>query len=150
MVECLPNFPDFSPAEKEELIVRLFAELQLLRKTVETLTNRVEFLEAENRELKDEVNELRGKLARNSQNSSQPPSSDGLKKPQPKSLRKPSGQKPGGQQGHSGARLEMVDQPDHIVPHTLEECRQCGYSLEAVDAAGVFVRSLVVQRPSLA
>ena len=64
MVECLPNFPDFSPAEKEELIVHLFAELQLLRETVETLTNRVEFLEAENRELKDEVNELRGKLAK--------------------------------------------------------------------------------------
>ena len=148
MVECLPNFPDFSPAEKEELIVRLFAELQLLRETVETLTNRVEFLEAENRELKDEVNELRGKLARNSQNSSQPPSSDGLKKPQPKSLRKPSGQKPGGQQGHSGARLEMVDQPDHIVSHTLEECQQCGYSLEAVDVAG-YRRRQVVDLPPI-
>ena len=143
MVECLPNFSEFSSAEKEELIVRLFAELQLLRETVETLTNRVEFLEAENRELKDEVNELRGKLARNSKNSSKPPSSDGLKKPQPKSLRKPSGKKPGGQQGHSGARLEMVDQPDHIVSHTVEECQQCGYSLEAVDAAGYRRRQVV-------
>ena len=134
MVECLPNFSEFSSAEKEELIVRLFAELQLLRETVETLTNRVEFLEAENRELKDEVNELRGKLAKNSQNSSKPPSSDGLKKPQPKSLRKPSGKKPGGQQGHAGTRLEMVEQPDHIVSHTVDECRQCGCSLESVDA----------------
>ena len=143
MVACLPNFSEFSSAEKEELIVRLFAELQLLRETVETLTNRVEFLEAENRELKDEVNELRGKLAKNSQNSSKPPSSDGLKKPQPKSLRKPSGKKPGGQQGHSGARLEMVEQPDHVVSHTVEECQPCGCSLESVDAAGYRRRQVV-------
>jgi len=134
MVECLPNFSEFSPAEKEELIVRLFAELQLLRKTVETLTNRAGFLEAENRELRNEVKDLRGKLAKNSKNSSKPPSSDGLKKPQPKSLRKPSGKKPGGQQGHAGTRLEMVEQPDHIVSHTVDECRQCGCSLESVDA----------------
>ena len=39
MVECLPNFSEFSSAEKPELIVRLFAELQLLRDTVETLKN---------------------------------------------------------------------------------------------------------------
>ncbi|MCH7688372.1 MAG: IS66 family transposase [Planctomycetes bacterium] len=134
MVECLPNFSEFSPAEKEELIVRLFAELQLLRETVETLTNRVDFLEAENRELRNEVKDLRGKLAKNSKNSSKPPSSDGLKKPQPKSLRKPSGKKPGGQQGHAGTRLEMVEQPDHVVSHTVEECQQCGCSLESVDA----------------
>ena len=143
MVECLPNFSEFSSAEKDELIVRLFAELQLLRETVETLTNRVDFLEAENRELRNEVKELRGNLAKNSRNSSKPPSSDGLKKPKPKSLRKPSGQKPGGQQGHSGARLEMVDQPDHIVSHTVEECQQCGCSLEAADAAGYRRRQVV-------
>ena len=134
MVECLPNFSEFSSAEKDELIVRLFAELQLLRETVETLTNRVDFLEAENRELRNEVKELRGKLAKNSKNSSKPPSSDGLKKPKPKSLRKPSGKNPGGQQGHSGTRLEMVEQPDHVVSHTVDECQQCGCSLESVDA----------------
>ena len=39
MVECLPNFSEFSSAEKPELIVRLFAELQRLRDTVEMLKN---------------------------------------------------------------------------------------------------------------
>jgi hypothetical protein len=39
MVECLPNFSEFSSDEKHELIVRLLAELQLLRDTVETLKN---------------------------------------------------------------------------------------------------------------
>lgn len=136
MAERLPDFSKFSSAEKDELIVRLFAELQLLRETVETLTNRIDVLEAENKELRLEVNELRGKLAKNSKNSSKPPSSDGLKKPQPKSLRKPSGKKSGGQPGHSGTRLEMVDQPDHTVSHSVDECRQCGRSLEAVDATG--------------
>ena len=72
MVECLLNFSEFSSAKKSELIVRLFAELQLLRDTVETLKNRVDFLEAENKELRDEVQELRGKLAKNSKNSSKP------------------------------------------------------------------------------
>ena len=134
MVECLPNFSEFSSAEKPELIVRLFAELQLLRDTVETLKNRVDFLEAENKELRDEVQELRGKLAKNSKNSSKPPSSDGLKKPKPKSLRKPSGKKPGGQQGHSGTRLEIVDQPDRSVLHPVNACQRCGCSLESVDA----------------
>lgn len=51
------------------------------------------------------IEELEARVGRNSQNSSQPPSSDGLAKPAPKSLRKTTGRKPGGQPGREGRAL---------------------------------------------
>jgi transposase len=76
------------------------------------------------------VAELEARLASNSQNSSKPPSSDGLGKPAPKtrSLRGKTTRKPGGQPGHDGRTLSQVANPKHTRVHEPGPCG-CGRSL---------------------
>jgi len=70
-------------------------------------------LESQIKELTEKLILLESRLNQNSRNSSKPPSTDFVKeKPNPKSLRKKSGKKPGGQSGHPGTTLEMADNPD--------------------------------------
>ena len=67
--------------------------------------------------LQEAVKQMQSRLNMSSRNSSKPPSSDGLNKPAPKSLRV-AGQNPtGGQKGHPGSTLCQATQPDKIVIH---------------------------------
>jgi len=77
------------------------------------------------RTLEARIQALEDQIAKNSQNSSKPPSSDGLNKPAPKSRRATSGKPSGGQRGHVGHRLEPVDKPQHIQVHPVARCCQC-------------------------
>jgi transposase len=93
--------------------------------------------------LEAEVVELRRQLGQNSQNSSRPPSSDSpFVKPAPKSLRRRSGRKPGGQQGHPGSTLARVADPNSVVRHEPGPCGGCGADLAKAPEVGVERRQL--------
>jgi len=106
------------------LVLSLVTEITTV---VDGLSERLMAVEAENAA-------LRTRLGTNSRNSGKPPSSDGPGiKPHPKSQRKQSGRKSGGQPGHSGHNLRMSDHPDEVQIYAPTHCRTCGESLnEAV------------------
>ena len=72
-------------------ITSLHVMIASLKKSLDdlgvTLTSKEKLLEVKEAKIK----ELEARLGKNSQNSSKPPSSDGFKKPPPKSLREKSG-----------------------------------------------------------
>jgi len=73
------------------------------------------FYEQKVSKLEARVKELEDQKAKNSTNSSKPPSTDPPKK-KPKSQREKTGRKPGGQDGHEGTILKLVDNPDRTIP----------------------------------
>jgi len=92
--------------------------IKLLIEKITRLTKRVERLEQDNAMLQEEL--AKYKNPKNSRNSSIPPSKDdppSKDENRPKrnqSLREKSNRKPGGQEGHKGATLTMVEVPDEI------------------------------------
>ena len=102
--------------------------LELGQRSLEALVDFVLGVLKELERLRRRVQQLEQRLAQNSTNSNKPPSSDGLAKPKPKSLRTKTGRKPGGQPGHPGHTLQPVDKPDHTVVHQLKccPCGKCG------------------------
>jgi transposase len=100
-------------------------------RVIAELRARVAALEAENAELKR-------RLGMNSTNSSKPPSSDSpFTKPAPKSLRRRSGRKPGGQPGHPGSTLALVTDPNERQRHEPGPCMGCGASLADAPEVGM-------------
>jgi transposase len=85
----------------------------------------------------------------NSTNSSKPPSSDGLAKPKPKSLRPSTDKKPGGQKGHVGRTLEPKEIPDIFEQHEPQHCSCCGEDLSTVEGT-VIKRQQVADLPEIA
>jgi transposase len=96
--------------------------------------------------LTQQVKDLQDRLAKNSRNSSLPPSSDRFVR-QPKSLRKKSEKQPGGQEGHPGTTLRFAEAPDEVIEHQVTVCSSCQHDLREVQAC-VRLRRQVVDIPS--
>jgi transposase len=111
--------------DKETLINLLLVALQ-----------RIDDLEKQVASQAVTIQKLQDQLAKDSHNSSKPPSSDGLKKPKTQSLRQ-KGQRPiGGQPGHKGGTLKMVAEPHHVQRYPAAHCPHCQTDLSAVAPTG--------------
>src|ERR687884_886794 len=100
------------------------------QREIDHLSEQIGRLQARNERLRAEVGELRGHnlrlqrrnaeletmVAKDSHNSSRPPSTDPPWAKRTRSLRRPSGKRPGGQVGAPGGRLRVTKSPDRPVP----------------------------------
>jgi transposase len=111
-----------TPESVKRFIERLVARL-------DELSQRVSALEIENQLLREQ-------LARSSNNSSMPPSSDGPEVP-PRPSKEPSGRGRGGQKGHGGHARVLVptEQCQTVVEYYPETCGGCGAALSGQDPA---------------
>lgn len=125
MILSIPNIENL-PREELLLIIE-----QLSKQNI-ALTLKVE-------ELTQTVEDLTKRLAhyqhpKNSGNSSIPPSKDENRPKRNQSLREKSGKKPGGQEGHKGTTLTMVEVPDKIEKLIPDYCNSCGKDLKEIEA----------------
>jgi len=115
----------------------------------EAVITLVEQLVTQIAELSGRVKELEDRLVKDSHNSSKPPSSDSFKPKKTKSQRKASGRRPGGQPGHQGKTLQLVDTPDLVVDYRPPgHCQSCGAILENIPVKG-YERRQVFELPEL-
>jgi transposase len=126
--------------QQQHLQKQLSQQIQINKQLKQQLEVRDQVLQHQNQELQilqARIKELEGQLAKNSQNSSKPPSSDGLKKPKPKSLRKSNGRHTGGQKGHPGVTLNQINDPDFIEKHDVHSCEKCQCDLAGVEVIDI-------------
>jgi hypothetical protein len=69
------------------------------------------------------IQELRDQLAKNSRNSGKPPSSDGLKKPRTRSLRRKTGRRSGGKRDTKGIRCKWL--PNRTILNDITQVAAC-------------------------
>ena len=142
-----------------ETLQAMAEEMRLMRETIDSqhadicqLNRNIDRLNADLRKRDKEIQDLKDRLAKyeapdkNSGNSSTPPSKENMKAEairRTKTLRKPTGRKPGGQQGHEGSTLKMTQAPDETEDIAANYCTKCGASLEDCERILDYVTQVV-------
>mgnify|MGYP002626987309 FL=1 len=142
-----------------EALLTMTEEMRLMRETIDSqhsdicqLNRNIDRLNVELHKRDKEIQDLEDKLAKyeapdkNSGNSSTPPSKENMKDEairRTKTLRKPTGRKPGGQKGHEGSTLKMSQTPDETEEVSANYCTKCGASLEDCERILDYVTQVV-------
>ena len=111
--------------QQQQQIDDLSAHIGQLKSQIKRLQAEISELRGRNFQLGRRNAELEALITKDSHNSSRPPSTDPPWAKRTKSLRRPSGKRPGGQAGHRGATLRLSARPDRIVEHRPQKCRGC-------------------------
>ena len=142
-----------------EALLTMTEEMRLMHETIDSqhaeicrLSRLVESNNVELHKRDKRIEELEAKLSKyetpdkNSGNSSTPPSKESMKDEairRTKTLRKPTGRKPGGQNGHEGSTLKMTQAPDETEDVSANYCTKCGSSLEDCERILDYVTQVV-------
>jgi transposase len=113
------------PDQQQREIDDLSAHIGQLKAQIEKLQAEISELHHRNFQLGRRNAELEALFVKDSHNSSRPPSTDPPWAKRTKSLRRPSGRRPGGQAGHRGSTLRFAARPNRRVEHRPQECRHC-------------------------
>lgn len=125
-----------------EVIVSYIGDLESRYSDLESqyndLKSRYNDLESQNIELRARIDELESRLNQNTQTRNKPPSTGFHveKGSRLSSSREPSGKRAGGQKGHPGSTLRMIESPDEIITDRLCNCIYCGQSIEDIEVIG--------------
>jgi transposase len=130
--------------EEEELI-----ELRQRNSLLEEQVKQIPVLQDIIKQLTEQVNKLQEHMAKNSQNSSLPPSSDRFtRQSKSRSLRTRSGKKPGGQAGHQGHTLQMSAEPTEVIDLAqVTQCQHCQADLTQRAAHSIERRQVIDVAP---
>lgn len=150
-------------------ISKVLEELQKLNSKVEgqatkiaNMSRTIQHLQKDNRDLRKqikkkdkEISRLNKRLSKyedtdepdnNSTNSSTPPSKEKMKDEvvrRTQSLRKPTGNNPGGQPGHPGSTLKLAPDADIERENVAEVCPECGDSLDGCEKELDYVTQII-------
>jgi transposase len=115
---------------------------------VVSLHDRLATMEARVRVLEAENLELRAQLAKNSQNSSKPPSSD-LPGTRPPKAKRGKRRKRGGQPGHVGRFAADPERIDQVKQYRAKICKHCQADLTKGEPTGSVISHIVYELPEI-